>query len=214
MLSNLDRIFVLAVGLIVGIFILSQPAYANPVVGPLTCLWIPLGIISLFIIIFIEVMIFINVTSLDTGKAFAASIVINIISTVIGLIIFYDGAGHDPTLILAVACVIGLILLAVNSIMFRKYLLMIIGGIPLIIGAVGCFAQYFYGIFDTWESGKDIYSILIFAICFGLALALEIWPARIFMENDEVEHGVLWGNTGSYIAVGILMFVFFVTRLH
>ena len=183
-----------------GLFLLtSQAAYADDM-GLGMCLFAGLfyGSALLAGVGLIEAAIIARAARMKFSKAFGVSVLINVISVIVGIPIFWFIGPNSivPLIIYSIfiACIAGLHSLIVRS----KYIALI--SIPCMV--IGIFGLLNLQTVSSFRFPVDLMIYLLVLIyCLGSTVAIEVWPARFFIPLKDVDRVIVKANVVSYIVI-------------
>jgi hypothetical protein len=190
------HIFVIIPASVAAFLLAAEPAFANPVVVPIAvefgCACWP---VMTLLIVVIEMVIIARITGMASSTAFLAVFSMNFVSIVIGAIIYMLLDPFNARIIL-VAGAAAILLCSFHALTARSNYLALVA-IPFIVlgGAGVIFTQGWHGTGVLRFAGMVF---LALSFSFGIALATEVWPARLFVPAKTIDRAVVTANIYSY----------------
>lgn len=192
-------------------FLCARPAFANIPVG-----WAIIGNnaslsagistkgISFIVVMLIECLVFWRYCQCSWRKAVAAALVLNLISTIAGVVITAPFLAFPGGEILVFPIAVYIISKATNAPMRFTAL----SFVTVVIGIIGAFINY--AVLIPPKPPIRIFVALLLPLClgFGVTIMIEAAAAKLFYDPIKIWKGVLIANVCSYLFL-VLMLPFF-----
>jgi hypothetical protein len=183
------------------LLILAMPAYADSLMFILPVLSV-FGPIVAIIVIIVEAVIIGLIAEPGWLSALGASFYANVFSVMVGVIIVVlSGAYVNILMLWLVINPVALLALYLYYRVSRALVLPLIGAGCIIVGMPGQYLLYNH----SGIMGGDIHLSsrlsLILPFHLGITLAVEVWPARIYLPHNMVSKAMLWANIASYFLI-------------
>ncbi len=160
--------------------------------------------IALLLIFIVEAIVFMRVLKISLGRAIFASIILNIFSTIIGMIVAICAfAGTIPTIVILG----GYVLLSIRIFVNRDNLPMGFASILIFTITAGSLFVYATAPVIPPQNSFIVYFLMVIPLLvgFGLSIMFETLICARLLKAPDAWRGVLAANTASFIMLAFMV---------
>jgi len=160
--------------------------------------------IALLLIFIVEAIAFMKILKISPGRAIFASLILNVFSTILGIIVALGAfSGTIPTIVILG----GYVLLSIRIFVNRDNLPLGFVSILIFTVTVGSVFVYVTAPVIPPQSTLIVYSLLVFPLLvgFGLSIMFETLICARLLKVPDAWKGILAANIASYIMLALLV---------